>query len=261
MKTSPARSLARSSSFPLHSSSSSRAIPKCRSHLSHRCRRRLLPLSQVRGASERGREAEQVILSPAAAPPGQSSPRSLMLQRRRRRRHCCQSCGLNVHAGIWGGRGKDRSGETLGRYRVRRKAQETKPTLEPVEVICEMATRCYEQSTFLLESCAPVDCFTVPLCLLHRRPGFVLRFYFIASPFPVSVPGGRGRRSEGGRRRGWELRDCPCDFIALINMAANANALQVMTVIAHARRNATQSKAQAEEVREAPRRATSSLPY
>ena len=44
-------------------------------------------------------------------------------------------------------------------------------------------------------------------------------------------------------------------------MAANANALQVMTVIAHARRNATQSKAQAEEVREAPRRATSSLPY
>ena len=34
-----------------------------------------------------------------------------------------------------------------------------------------------------------------------------------------------------------------------------------MTVIAHARRNATQSKAQAEEVREAPRRATSSLPY
>ena len=71
----------------------------------------------------------------------------------------------------------------------------------------------------------------------HSFPlsAFVLRFYFTASPPPrlpfcsISVPGGRAPGAPVGR----ELRHCPRDFIALINMAANANSLRrVMTVIA-----------------------------
>ena len=101
-------------------------------------------------------------------------------------------------------------------------------------------------STSLLKSCAPavVDCLTVPLPPPPPSPPRLALFSdFISSLPPLPLPrlGSRRPRPRPAHRRrriGGELRDCPGDFIALINMAANANSLHVMTVIAHARRNA-----------------------
>ena len=104
---------------------------------------------------------------------------------------------------------------------------------------------------------------------------------FISSLPPLPLPRLSSRRPRPRpayrrRRIGGELRDCPGDFIALINMAANANSLHVMTVIAHARRNAaatqrrnagqrrggrSEARRRHTPSRAAPHRAASSLPY